>query len=74
VSDHAPPASPLGPRPTPEPAGSERADLDRIERELRDVETTLARLADGTDWADGTEAPDGIDGSDADPRADAPDR
>ena len=48
MSDHAPPASPLGPQP-PE---VERADLDLIERELRDVETALARLADGTYWAD----------------------
>ncbi len=41
MSDHAPPR-----------ADGERADLDRIERELRDVETTLARLADGTYWSD----------------------
>ncbi|MET0910786.1 MAG: hypothetical protein ABWZ99_15070 [Ilumatobacteraceae bacterium] len=27
-------------------------DLDLIERDLRDVETTLARLADGTYFAD----------------------
>ena len=45
MSDHAPP---LGQQP-PE---VERADLDRIERELRDVETALARLADGTYWSD----------------------
>ena len=47
MSDHAAP-------PVPQPADVERADLDRIERELRDVETALARLADGTYWADGT--------------------
>ena len=28
-------------------------DLDLIERDLRDVETTLARLADGTYFAEG---------------------
>jgi hypothetical protein len=50
--------------PVPHPAAGERADLDRIERELRDVETTLARLADGTFWSEpevlvpGTGAPD----------------
>jgi RNA polymerase-binding transcription factor DksA len=37
---------------------SERADLDRIERELRDVETALARLADGTYWSDADAPPD----------------
>jgi hypothetical protein len=31
---------------------TERADLDLIERDLRDVETTLARLADGTYWSE----------------------
>jgi len=47
MSDHAaPPELPA--------ADSKRADLDLIERELRDVETALARLADGTYWADGT--------------------
>ncbi|MET0662113.1 MAG: hypothetical protein ABWZ42_03180 [Ilumatobacteraceae bacterium] len=46
MSDHAPPVM--------QPPDAERADLDRIERELRDVETSLARLADGTYWADGT--------------------
>jgi len=51
MSDHASPV----PQPADvERADVERADLDRIERELRDVETALARLADGTYWADGT--------------------
>ena len=47
MSDHAAP-------PELRAADAERADLDRIERELRDVETALARLADGTYWADAT--------------------
>ncbi len=31
---------------------SEEVDLDTIERDLRDVETSLNRLADGTYWTD----------------------
>lgn len=39
------------------PIEPERADLDLIERDLRDVESTLDRLADGTYWADEQAAP-----------------
>jgi len=46
MSDQAPP-----------PVDVERADLDRIERDLRDVETTLARLANGTYWTGHPDAP-----------------
>ena len=61
--------------PEPMPAradieGDDRADLDEIERDLRDVETTLARLADGTYWTDDTH--DGrasVPGTDARPLA-----
>jgi hypothetical protein len=35
----------------------ERADLDVIERDLREVESTLARLADGTYWTEHPDAP-----------------
>ncbi len=54
---------------------SERADLDRIERELRDVETALARLADGTYWSEpeSFEGRSSVPGTVARP-ADAPDR
>ena len=40
------------------PVDVERADLDLIERDLRNVETTLARLADGTYWTGHPDAPD----------------
>ncbi|HEY5859660.1 MAG TPA: hypothetical protein VIX62_05200 [Actinomycetota bacterium] len=70
MSDHAPPVPPLGPQPADVVrADAERVDLDRIERELRDVETALARLADGTYWSEpgalvpGTRAP-GLDAPD----------
>jgi hypothetical protein len=63
MSDHAAPA-----------ADADRADLDLIERELRDVETTLARLADGTYWSEpeSFEGRTSVPGTDARP-ADAPD-
>ena len=51
------------------PIDVERADLDRIERELRDVETTLARLADGTYWSE----PDARVPATGAPEPDAPD-
>ena len=57
MSDQAPPP----------PADGERADLDRIERELRDVETTLARLADGTYWTE----PESFEGRASVPGTDA---
>ncbi len=38
-------------------AEPDRADLDLIERDLRDVESTLARLADGTYWTEHPDAP-----------------
>jgi RNA polymerase-binding transcription factor DksA len=34
------------------PSSSVEVDLDAIERDLRDVETSLNRLADGTYWTD----------------------
>ena len=37
---------------TSRPSSSEEVDLDEIERDLRDVETALNRLADGTYWTD----------------------
>ncbi len=37
---------------TSRPSSSEEVDLDAIERDLRDVETALNRLADGTYWID----------------------
>jgi len=37
---------------TSRPSSSEDVDLDTIERDLRDVETALNRLADGTYWID----------------------
>jgi RNA polymerase-binding transcription factor DksA len=33
-------------------SSGEEVDLDAIERDLRDVETSLNRLADGTYWTD----------------------
>ena len=37
---------------TPRPSSSAEVDLDAIERDLRDVEKALNRLADGTYWID----------------------
>jgi hypothetical protein len=49
------------PSAAPAVAAAPPIDLDLIERDLRDVETTLARLADGTYFAQGRASVPGTD-------------
>jgi hypothetical protein len=53
-----PPSAPVDP---PSAAVPAEVDLDAIERDLRDVETALNQLADGTYWTDGGPATAGLD-------------
>ena len=49
--------------PTEQTVTANSADLDRIEQDLADVETALARLEAGTYWTcevTGAEIPDGV--------------
>ena len=54
-------ASGVEPSAAPAAAVTPPIDLDLIERDLRDVETTLARLADGTYFAEGRASVPGTD-------------
>lgn len=50
---------PVGPSDTPNgTASDEPIDLDRIERDLAEVERTLDRLGDGSYWNDGSSTVD----------------